>query len=530
MNMVIGVKISGTVFRVPTPLLHPDDRTIEDVLDYEFDEEGNDLYHFDCPPKFRENPAKYCYWVCFNEEDADIYTDALTSVEDYVVLDAHLVASDNRGGYLIYTEQKLEKKLLVEHVIGKLQFLRQLLYTVDDMNDMLEIEDEIVNAVSNDKDEYDSHDEILADIDPEYDSSVIIQHRDWTVSTIVEQIRRKNIDLNPQFQRRNVWNNAKRTGLIDSLMLGVPVPEIIMAEDKATRRFFVIDGKQRLSTLASFFKLDDFKGIWERPKLGNNLSRQMSYLKGVGFKEFSEEDQRLLENASIRCAFISGYKNIDVLYDIFYRLNSNSVALSAQELRQTLNHGPFANYLVEATKEFNNLHKVMKLKGADNRLRDAELLLRFITLFLFPESYDGNLKRFLDDHMGKINKHWLDYEAKVRRITQDFMQTIEAIKEVVDGYENVGRKYDGEKFDARFNKVLFEVQVYYFMFLKNYTATQRDLYLEGLAHLTQNNAQFESSIGDTTKGIAEYRTRYTLFGDMFNRVFDTRVSNPFPMR
>jgi hypothetical protein len=528
MNTVIGVKISGTVFRVPTDLIHPDDRTIDDVLDEEFDK-GNDLYHFDCPTEFRKKPAKYSYWVCFNEEDAEIYADTLTSIEDYVVIDTHLIASDNKGGYLIYTEQVLQTKLLVEHILGKIQSLRQLLYTLDDMNDMLELEDEEIIASNTDKDEYDSHDEILADIEPEYDSNVIIQHRDWTVGTIVDQIRRENIDLNPKFQRRNVWNNGKRTGLIDSLMLGVPIPEIIMAEDKTTRRFFVIDGKQRLSTLAAFFKLDDFEAVWARPKLGGNLSRQMLYLKGKGFDKFSLEDQRLLENASIRCAFISGYKNIDVLYDIFYRLNSNSVALSAQELRQTLNRGQFADYLVEATNEYNNLHKVMKLKGADNRLRDAELLLRFITLFLFPQQYDGNLKKFLDARMGEINKSWPDYQSKVQRITQDFMQTIDVIKEVVNGYENVGRKFDGKEFEARFNKVLFEVQVYYFMFLKDYTVTQRDQYLRGLAYLSQDT-NFESSIGDTTKGIAEYRTRYTAFGEMFNEVFDTRVSNPFPMR
>jgi hypothetical protein len=57
--------------------------------------------------------------------------------------------------------------------------------------------------------------------------SLVVFSRDWTVETIVLQITRSNIDLNPKFQRRNAWTDEKRSKLIESLLIGVPVPEIV---------------------------------------------------------------------------------------------------------------------------------------------------------------------------------------------------------------------------------------------------------------------------------------------------------------
>ena len=88
-----------------------------------------------------------------------------------------------------------------------------------------------------------------------------------------------------------------------------------------------------------------------------------------------------------------------MLFDIFYRLNSGSVPLTTQELRQVLIRGDFSNFLIEKTsldpitKQPNNLHKILKLKEPDKRLRDTELLLRLISFYLFWEKYDGNLKK-----------------------------------------------------------------------------------------------------------------------------------------
>ena len=82
-------------------------------------------------------------------------------------------------------------------------------------------------------DQEDWNKEIIEDIalKPKDISDLVVYSRDWTVETIVNQIKKSNIDLNPKFQRRNAWNDDRRSKLIESLIIGIPVPEIVLAED-----------------------------------------------------------------------------------------------------------------------------------------------------------------------------------------------------------------------------------------------------------------------------------------------------------
>ncbi len=99
----------------------------------------------------------------------------------------------------------------------------------------------------------DWNEDIIKDISSKIDESLHVFSRDCTVETIVSQIEKGNIDLNPKFQRRNAWNDLKRSKLIESLIIGIPVPEIVLAEDpKMKKSFIVIDGKQRLLTIAGY--------------------------------------------------------------------------------------------------------------------------------------------------------------------------------------------------------------------------------------------------------------------------------------
>ena len=142
-----------------------------------------------------------------------------------------------------------------------------------------------------------------------------------------------------------------------------------------------MDGKQRLLTIAGYYEPDKYKS-WSKPVL-KNLNLQKN-LNGLSYNDLEnkEDIKRCLDNASIRCTVISNYKNDDVLFDIFYRLNSGSVPLTTQELRQVLIRGDFSNFLIEKTsldpitKQPNNLHKILKLKEPDKRLRDAELPIK----------------------------------------------------------------------------------------------------------------------------------------------------------
>src|SRR5713101_4190063 len=110
------------------------------------------------------------------------------------------------------------------------------------------------------------NDEIIDDISSTGESELVVYSRDWTIATIISQIEQKNIDLNPKFQRRNAWDDARRSKLIESLVAGLPVPEIVLAEDpKKKKAFIVIDGKQRLLTVSGF--VDPTVNYWNKPEL-----------------------------------------------------------------------------------------------------------------------------------------------------------------------------------------------------------------------------------------------------------------------
>ena len=261
--------------------------------------------------------------------------------------------------------------------------------------------------------------EIESDIEdsnvaPKSYSNINIYARDWTANTFMSQIEQGNVDLNPEFQRRNAWDDNRRSRLIESLIYGLPVPEIVLAErTDEKKKFIVIDGKQRLLTIAGFCMPEKYN-IWKKPKLQGLKNNKL--LNGKAYNDFindMEEYKRMLDNALLRCAIIINYKSEDVLFDIFYRLNSGSVPLTTQELRQALIRGGFSTFLIQKTDDDNVLRKVLNLESAHRRLVDVEILLRLISFNFFWKEYNGNLKYFLDDSMKSINKDWNTYQNEV---------------------------------------------------------------------------------------------------------------------
>jgi hypothetical protein len=93
----------------------------------------------------------------------------------------------------------------------------------------------------------------------DFDDSVVtftasVGGKDWTVETLVSQMRKGRIDLEPSFQRRNAWLSNRKSKLIESIMLGFPIPQIVLAEKlDHPGHYFVLDGKQRLLALRQFF-------------------------------------------------------------------------------------------------------------------------------------------------------------------------------------------------------------------------------------------------------------------------------------
>lgn len=341
-----------------------------------------------------------------------------------------------------------------------------------------------------------------------------ISSRDWTVKTIVDQISEGNIDLDPGFQRRNAWRDSRRSRLIESFILSFPVPQIVLAEHpKKKKHFIVIDGKQRLMTIASTY-LSQYRGYWQETELSGlkilSKLNDVSLDALIGGSKYANE-RRQLDNADIRTTVISGFSDDSILYDIFYRINTGSVPLSSQELRQVLNRGAFAKYLMEQTSKENPLWTVLGITQPDARLRDVELLLRLIAWKQRSREYKGNMKPFLDDTMSELNTSWAtSSKAVVERVVPKLLEGVGATVAVFG--EDAGKKYSETKFESALNRAVFEVQAYYFSFPKvRKAALERKGKVVAAFKALCSDTEFRTTIEATTKSIENYRTRFEMY-------------------
>ena len=140
-------------------------------------------------------------------------------------------------------------------------------------------------------------------------SDAVLWSADWTTETIVAQLKRGNINLNPNFQRRSAWTRERKSRFIESLILGLPIPQIILAEDKNSKgKFIVIDGKQRLLTIRQFtadidddFERFDLRGLEDRPDL--NKKYYLDLKTDLAFRD----DIDRFDNQTIRTVIIRGW-------------------------------------------------------------------------------------------------------------------------------------------------------------------------------------------------------------------------------
>ena len=127
------------------------------------------------------------------------------------------------------------------------------------------------------------------DLEEEWYAGPSLWSTDWTTETIVNQLKRGNINLNPRFQRRNAWDAKRKSLFIESLVLGLPVPQLVLAEEKGKKgSFIVIDGKQRLLSLRQFASSKDDQDF---PQLRLGGLDDKAELNGVTYASLSEREE-----------------------------------------------------------------------------------------------------------------------------------------------------------------------------------------------------------------------------------------------
>ena len=260
---------------------------------------------------------------------------------------------------------------------------------------------------------------------------VLTYPADYTLEGLFTKIEKGQIQI-PNFQRNYVWSIAQASKLIESFLLGLPVPAIFLYTDK-DEILNVIDGQQRLLSIYYFFK-----GYFGEEKKGRQLTFKLFGLKEdnpffeatyASLKQSNHLAYNKLNDSVLRAFIVKQIQPKDntSIYHIFERLNTGSTQLKGQEIRNCIYHGKFNDMIVRMNQN-NNWRKIYGNKLINKHKRDEELILRFIALYEDYNIYNKPMKDFLSNFMAnnrnpsdKKIKHWEEMFGKTLKITVDLL-------------------------------------------------------------------------------------------------------------
>lgn len=232
--------------------------------------------------------------------------------------------------------------------------------------------------------------------DPE---KIKIYTKTYSLRQIIDMIADGDVDLAPDFQRKYVWKDWQRWGLVESILLGIPMPSFYFNEDR-DGRLQVVDGVQRLTTLRMFAN-------------GEFALEKLAYLKALEGKRFSDIEgmfRRRLQATQLVAHVIDPQTPLRLKFDVFKRINTGGSPLSAQEIRHCMSREPSRGLLTRLVglKVFQEVMGPAVLNHP--RMADREIALRLIAFHVLPveeypksDSLDGFLGAVTEKIDGKMS-------------------------------------------------------------------------------------------------------------------------------
>jgi len=242
-----------------------------------------------------------------------------------------------------------------------------------------------------------------------------------TLELLSNKVDTGDIEI-PEFQRGHVWPLSKASKLVESFLLGLPVPQIFLYQEPTAHKLLVVDGQQRLMAIHHFFK-----GIYKGKEF--RLTGLDSQWNGKRFDDISDADKRRLKNVTLRSTIFEQVDPSDdtSIFEVFERLNTGGMLLTAQEVRNAVIGGDL-NILTKTLNQVASWRALNNRKTEDMRLRDVELVLRVLALEDSFETYKKPLNAFLNDFLGS---HKVLSSQEKETMTSKFTRTSDLIKDEI---------------------------------------------------------------------------------------------------
>jgi len=359
--------------------------------------------------------------------------------------------------------------------------------------------------------------DIPIDKDP-YDPKLIrVDPKQFSIEYICKLISSKKLDLSPDFQREFVWTEiSRKSRLIESLMLRIPIPTFYLAQDY-DGTYQVVDGIQRLTVIYEFIN-NEFK------------LRKLEYLKeleGLWFRDESKLPEYSIppmysgriEETQLHFNIIDASTPDQVKYDIFRRLNTGGKALNAQEIRNCLSSSK-TRALLSDLVTLESFLQATRRSVSRTRMADKELALRFVGFYLMDRGeleieYKGNMSEFLDSTIEHLNKN-----------------TTPSSDEIVKAFDmamkNAFILFGDKTFrkSVLINKALFlSLSRHLYKFNNDELVSNKSLpdrATKILGDKLKNDLEFEESITYGTNDTIKIEKAYKSVGEMLEVLFDDR--------
>ena len=378
-----------------------------------------------------------------------------------------------------------------------------------------------VNGINQNINEEDRYDDEEEDVDEFVEYDITATPNDFNLSTIVSYLD-AGIFMIPGFQRNYVWDIKRASKLIESLIRGLPVPQLFLYEGERNK-FLVIDGQQRLMSIYYFFK-QRFPRQEARPHLRaifqehgripeevlsdnkyfNNFRLALpvsepgksNRFHGVDYDSLGEDKMQLelrpLRNVVIKQNSHKDEDEYSAMYEIFNRLNSGGVNLRPQEIRLCLYHSDFYDMLERVNIE-PVWRRFLRSDNPDLHMRDIEVLLRAFAILSDSENYRPSLVKFLNQFSNRAKSHTPEHNQYLEELFKSFLDAAAHLNE--DTFIN--------KVNGRINIALIEASFYAICrdaFAKGELVTQ-ELDADRLRELENDNEFVDASTSSTTSRI-----------------------------
>lgn len=288
-------------------------------------------------------------------------------------------------------------------------------------------------------------------------SALKVEVKNATIGQLCDMLSKNLIDLQPDFQRKtDVWDKKKKSRLIESLILGLPLPSFYFYIDQKKGKWVIIDGLQRLCALKDFIVEKSLK------LTGLELLSNEQYDKK--YDDFSYFEQLTIGMRSVTLNVLSGNSSVEAKYIIFKRINSEGTKLSPAEVRNALFHGKSMEFVRELSKssEFN---EATDNKVSDKRLLNQDYAARFIVFYVlgYKEYKDNSMEKFIGKGLLAIDQNIEKYNLV--SLENAYYTSLKTCKELLGDdcfrlpLDNNGKRYKNLK-KKRISISLFEATMY----------------------------------------------------------------------